>query len=240
MIRIGKFLSHVGVCSRRNADIFLKENKIYFDSERIVDLNFRIPEDYLHLPVVINNRDYYWNASTEIILLNKPINYACSHRSFRNQESIMTLLPPSKHLLYYAGRLDIQSRGLVVLSNQGDIIHRLTHPSFNVKKIYVVQLDVPLKPTDLNRMTKGIYDLGEWLIFKSIRQLSDPTKYEVILTEGKNREIRRVMERFDREVIDLQRIQVGEYKLNPKLKEGEYETIDTKSKKINYLILLTF
>ncbi len=224
-IRIGRFLSHTGLCSRRNAKDFLERNDVFFDSKKITDLNFKIPESKLNMPIVVGREKYYWKAKKEIILLNKPSGYICSHREYKNQRSVMRLLPPEKRKFFLAGRLDFMSRGLVVFSNNGEIIHKLMHPSFKIEKVYHVKIHSPLKKDEINKTLNGIYDEGALLKFDKIRLIQKEKKeYAVTLHGGKKREIRRIMKHFSRIVLDIKRVRLGNFKLND-LKEGEIMTI---------------
>ncbi len=223
-IRLGQFLAQNNLCSRRKAKSFLANNTLYFQQQKINDITFNLPAHLLEQPITVNGKPYYWNQKYEIILLNKPIGYICSHRQYKQYKSIKKLLPSNKAHYFFAGRLDVTSRGLMVLSNHGNYINRLTHPSFNVKKVYCVYLTTPMKTADYKSALKGVYDEGELLKIDNIQTLHKKNYYQFTLHRGRKREIRRLLRTLGYRIIDLQRIQIGEYKLNG-LKEGNIQTL---------------
>lgn len=225
-IRIGKLLAHAGVTSRREAATFLVGHDVRINGEHITDLNFRLPEDQLGaIALSIDGKLVELKGSDEVILLNKPTGVACSHRRQRirgkDLKTIFDLLPEKYARWFFAGRLDVSSEGLVLLSNDGDHIFALSHPSHGVLKKYVVRTSRPLSDADRARMEKGIMDKGEKLRFEKIIPLEVPAKYEIHLREGKNREIRRLLERVGVFVRQLIRIELGPYLL-ANLATGKY------------------
>ena len=224
-IRIGRFLSILGLCSRRNAKEFLENHDIYFEKIKIKDLNFSIDEAKLTEPIFVDGKEYQWQPKIEVILLNKPAGYVCSHKRQSGQNSVIELLPPAKRKFYFAGRLDRLSRGLMVFSNDGELIHKLTHPSFEIKKIYHVNLESPLTDHEMEKTIHGFYDRGEFLKFDSICPAKHSRYYEIVLHEGKNKEIRRVFDKMSHKVLDLKRIKLGKYDLRY-LPEGTYRYIN--------------
>lgn len=228
-MRIGKFLSHAGVCSRREAADFLLQHEVLLEGEKITRPDTRVSEK---ASLIINGEEIGLSAQKEVVLLNKPAGYVCSHREQKNKKSIFRLLPHSMQKYYFAGRLDEDSRGLVVLSNDGDFIYRLSHPSQNTHKLYRLQTNRPLSPDEQKRAMQGVFDRGEKLYLHKITPLKKITRYEIELTRGKNREIRRVIERLGARVADLQRVEMGKYKLKEEgdrtgiqIKEGEFKTL---------------
>ncbi len=223
-IRIGRFLSQTGLCSRRNTAIFLREHQIFFLGRQISELNFKIEDDQLSLPVCIDGKNYYWKSEQEVILLNKPLGYVCSHKEFKGEKSIMNFLDSSKKKYFFAGRLDKTSRGLIIFSNDGQLIYELTHPSFRVEKVYHIHVSPPLEGHLIKKTLKGVYDRQDLLKFDNLKLLKNQGHYEVSLHQGKNREIRRIMRTIRRNVIDLKRIRIGNFELK-NLKEGQIELL---------------
>ena len=220
-VRIGRFLSHIGLCSRREAANFVKERNVFFSGEKITDLNFTIKTEDLSKPLIVDNREYFWEDHKTVVLLHKPKGYISSHSRYKNVPSVMSLLPAEKSKFFFAGRLDKNSTGLMVFANDGDLIHRLTHPSYRVRKVYMVHVQPPLDNLSIQKCLKGIYDGKERLFFDKIKKTPEAGHYKIILHRGKNREIRRVMKRLKRTVLALQRIQLGIFKLGD-LKEGHF------------------
>lgn len=218
-IRIGKLLAQAGLISRREAAEFLAQHEVKIDGERIIDLNYRVPESQLTtIHLTVDRKAIELGGSDEVILLHKPTGVACSHRRQRIRgkelKTIFDLLPEKYSRWFFAGRLDVSSSGLVLLSNDGDHIFALSHPSHGVLKKYVVRTSRPLSDTERTRMEKGMMDKGEKLRFEKILPLEIPAQYEIHLREGKNREIRRLLERVGVFARQLVRIELGPYKLN--------------------------
>lgn len=223
-LRIGQFLSRSGICSRREAKEFLQAHTIVFQKQVIQDLNFKLPEDAI---IYVDGKKVSLPKEKIIVLLNKPAGYVCSHREQKGQKSIFRLLPKEWSHLFFAGRLDENSRGLVVLSNDGDLIYKLSHPSQKVKKEYLVKINRPLSEIEKTKLLKGVYDHGEKLRALDIEEIR-PAYYRIFLQEGKKRQLRRMFSQLGLTVLDLQRISVGEFRLG-NLAEGNYELLTTPS-----------
>ena len=224
-VRISQFLSQSGICSRRKGIFFLSDNEVYFKGKLITDISFKIPTQHLSEPIIINGKKYYWQQS-EIILLNKPKGYICSHREYKNYKSIFRFLSYSKRHYFFAGRLDVSSRGLMVLSNNGDYIYKLTHPSFRIKRVYHVILGRYLTQKETHLLLKGIYNQDEYLKLQEIHCIKKGKSpvYKIILYQGRKREIRRLMQEVRCKVLDIQRISFGEHHIFG-IPEGSIKTV---------------
>ncbi len=221
-IRIGRYLALTGACSRREAAEFLKEHQVVHAGKRIVAPNYHLSETD---SIEINGKRVEPQTGKKVILLNKPAGYICSHKEHKGEKSIFRLLPDEMNRYFYAGRLDVESRGLVVLSNDGDLIFRLSHPKFKTPKRYMVRLSRPISPEEMEKTTQGIWDRGERLKADKILKGKKPALYEVILHEGKNREIRRIFGSLRVKVTDLCRTHLGPYALDD-IVESEYKTVN--------------
>ena len=210
-------MAHAGVCSRRDAADFLQTNIVIHEGRQIQDLNFQVP---VNASLEINGKTIKLNE-TKIVLLHKPRGFVCTHREQKNQKSIFRLLPDNMKRYFYAGRLDEDSRGLVLLSNDGDLVYRLTHPSTKTSKIYHAHISRPLSPGETEKIMRGIWSAGEKLFVDSIEPLDKKALYEIHLHEGKNREIRRIFEALHLDVIDLFRLKIGDYEIDG-IPEGEF------------------
>jgi len=217
--RIGKFLSHAGLCSRRDAVEFLENHTVLYNGEKIIRPDQKIPKS---AELVVDGKSIFLEVTTKIVLLNKPVGYTCSHAEYKGEKSIFRLLPMSMQNFYFAGRLDKESRGLVILSNNGDFIHHLTHPSNRITKTYNLRTSRPLADFELEKCIKGVFDKNEILKFDSITSQERKCNYTVKLHQGRNREIRRVIGKFNVFVVDLQRISIGNYQVS-EIDEGSYK-----------------
>lgn len=157
------------------------------------------------------------------VAFNKPRGYVCSHAQQEVGQTIFTLLPKNFASLKIVGRLDSESEGLVILSSDGDFVQALSHPSSGKEKEYVVALDIPLTGESLKKLGAGVKIDGSTRKFKSLSKIS-PTTFRVILSEGRNRQIRRMFEGLGYNVIKLQRIRVGKLSLGT-LPSGKHKVI---------------
>lgn len=160
---------------------------------------------------------------SQIVLFNKPVWYVAS-KSDTHNTTIYEILPKQLHTYYYIGRLDKDSHWLLLLTNNPSIVHEFEHPKKTIEKEYIVELDIPIKMDDIEKMMKWIKDKEDILKAKKVSK-AWWKKIRIFLTEGKNRHIRRMCKALWYNVIDLQRIREGEYILGD-LKKGAYKIIE--------------
>lgn len=218
-IRIAKYLANCGIASRRKSEELILRGKVKIDDKVIKDLSTKVNEDSSNIYVddkIIKseNKEYY--------LLNKPKGYICSLSDPHN-DKIVTSLIKTKVKIFPVGRLDKDSQGLLLLTNDGDLTYKLTHPKFEVKKTYLVELDYEIDKRDIKELREGI-ELEEGIA--SVDSIRLRGKKEVIITihQGWKRQIRRMFDKLDYRVIELTRIEEGKLKLD-NLKVGKYRKI---------------
>lgn len=219
-------LARAGLCPRRAAAAFLAEHDVRLNGERVTELNSYIDEDKIAETVLlVDGERIFVKTDTAVVLLNKPKGVVCSHRKQairgKHLQTVFDLVPKEYATWFFAGRLDVSSEGLVVLSNDGDHIYALTHPAGGALKKYYVRTSRPLSEAERERTMKGIIDKGEKLRFVQIEPLALPAEYHVWLREGRNREIRRLMERVGVHVRRLVRLELGPYTLG-ELSSGKW------------------
>ena len=219
-IRLNKFLAErIGV-SRREADDLIAAGRVTVNGTPAT-LGAHIDKSS---KVCYNNRTIPFDTSYLYIAFNKPVGYVCSRRAQGPAPTLYDILPAEYRHLKTVGRLDKDSSGLILLTNDGDFAYQMTHPKFRKTKIYQVQLDRPLEPLH----QQMISDYGVMLDdgpskFTVIRDDdSDPASphYTVVLTEGRNRQIRRTFAALGYRVTVLHRTEFGPYRLSG-LKPGE-------------------
>ena len=216
-MRINKFIANSGYCSRRNADLLLEQGKVFVNG-KLATKGIDISEND---EVLVEGKKIKLEEAKKYYLLNKPIGYSSTAKA-QFQEKIVLDLIDSKERIYPVGRLDKDSFGLLLLTNDGDLAFRLTHPSHNVEKEYIVKVDKTLKESDLKKLSSGIMLEGK--ITSNI--------VKVFLKEGRNRQIRKMFKTLDYNVISLERIAFGKIKLG-KLKVGNYRELSKEE--IEYL-----
>ena len=204
--RLVKFLCAAGVASRRAAGDLVKAGRIAVNGRTIREPGFRIlPADTVTLdgrPVEPAGRFHY-------IMLNKPRGYVCTNadpHAPRKAVDLIRLDPPVR--LFSAGRLDKESEGMILFSNDGDYVARLTHPRYEIRKTYLVRVTREFTEPELTRIRTGITDGGEHLRVISIAPAGN-CLYRIVLNEGKKREIRRLTAAVGAPTLELRRIRIG-------------------------------
>lgn len=219
--RLNKYLAlQLGV-SRREADLLLEQGKVRVNNT-VASLGARItPTD----SVTVNGKKLTHTTPHIYLMLNKPVGYVCSRRAQGNQPTIYTLLPASYHHLKSVGRLDRDSSGLILLTNDGDFAYRMTHPKFQKTKVYTIRLDHDLTPLHQQLISDyGIQleDGRSQLILERLSETSR-TEWRVTMNEGRNRQIRRTFTALGYTVTKLHRITFGPYSLGD-IKPGQFKT----------------
>lgn len=232
MIRLNKYISNSGVCSRREADVLISEGKIKINNQVVTALGTKVNKE----DIVIYNGKILKAENHKYILINKPKNCITTVKDTHERKTVIDIIEGvCDERLYPVGRLDRDTTGLLLMTNDGELTTRLTHPSFGIKKKYVIQLENSIHPDSLKEMVKGIQlDDGEVKYDDVIygRQQTDRTQLIVTLHSGKNRVIRRTMEYFDKTLLHLDRIEfAGIRKGN--LQRGNWRFLDPKE--VGYL-----
>lgn len=227
-MRINKFISNCGYCSRRYADILIDEKKVFVNGKLATKAMDVTKED----DVKISGKVLKFQNKKVYYLLNKPKGYATTLKD-KFQDKIILDLLDIKEKIYPVGRLDKDSFGLLLLTNDGDLTFKLTHPKHNIEKEYLVKLDKILKLEDLNTLSNGIVLEGK-MTRKARFEIFDREKnmVKVFLKEGRNRQIRKMFKILGYNVISLERIAFGKIRLNG-LELGKYREL--KKEEIEYL-----
>jgi 23S rRNA pseudouridine2605 synthase/23S rRNA pseudouridine2604 synthase len=208
LVRLQKFLSEAGACSRRKGEMHILAGDVSVNGTVVVTLGTKVdPEtDVVHLnglPVGKTDRHIY-------VMLNKPegVVASCEHRG----EPVVTDLVDLPERLFPVGRLDKDSTGLLLMTNDGRIHHRISHPSFDHEKEYDVTVQWPVADQALAAMEKGMPLAGVMTRPTRVRRVSS-NRFRIVLMEGKNRQIRRMVKQVGNRVVRLHRIRVADLKL---------------------------
>ena len=235
-LRLQKFLAEAGLCSRRKGESWISEGLVTVNGEQ-AKLGRRVDPDK-DIVKVKGRRVQAHSQPILTLMVNKPKGFTCSNEDEHAKRLIFELLD-KKHKslrLFCAGRLDLESEGLVILTNDGSLAHRLTHPSNEVRKRYQVEINKPLAKEHLPLITKGVTLEGEFLRLDEVRAKNGSPvghmRLEIIMGHGRKREIRRVFESFGYRVKKLKRIAIGGLILR-KLPVGSYREL--RSKEIDLL-----
>jgi 23S rRNA pseudouridine2605 synthase len=222
-IRINKFLAACGLGSRRAVEEIVLAGRVTIDGSRVESLSRQVTDES---EVAVDGRRVFASAGGRVVLLHKPVNVMTTRNDPEGRATIYDLMPESLRRLAYAGRLDFASRGLVVLTDDGELLFRLTHPRWDHPKRYIVELDAPLAPQDLARVREGRIELPDELPLKPVAAAQHGHMLELELREGRNRQIRRMMAELGREVRDLCRVSVGCWTLEG-LEPGEWRELSS-------------
>ncbi|MFO1053821.1 MAG: pseudouridine synthase [Planctomycetota bacterium] len=213
-VRLNRYLASAGVCSRRAADELIASGRISVNGEPIVELGTRIDPQNDDVRVdgrrVAEERKVY-------ILFNKPKDVVCTNAQNEQRRRVIDYLPQVKGRVYTVGRLDTDSEGLILVTNDGDFAQRVAHPSFGVTKTYAVLVHGRVEDETLQKARGGVWlaegrTSGARIVVE--RRGRDRTYLKVSIREGRNREIRRIFARIDHPVISLKRIRIGSLTLH--------------------------
>lgn len=227
-MRLNRFIAKTGFCSRRKADLLIKEGKVKVNGVYIKEPWYRVEDkDRIEIDnMIINHKKIEY----KYIIINKPKGVVCTLKDRFAERKIIDLLPQSLKNLYPVGRLDKNSCGLLILTNDGDFCFRLTHPKFNIEKEYIVKIKGDFDRKMIEKAQRGVKDGKDILKVKSIKIIKKNEKgtcLRIVAVEGKKRHIRRLLKNLGVEVIELQRIRIGRLRLG-NLKEGEYKILTKK------------
>ena len=213
MVRLQKFLSEAGVASRREGEKLILAGRISVDGQVVRLLGTKI--DPAKNEMALDGRPLKPLAK-RFVALHKPPKFLCTRRDTHDRRTVFDLLPADWGHLFTIGRLDADSEGLILLTNDGEVCQKVAHPSHGLLKTYRVTLARRLDPEALKQLTSGLRDKGDFLKAKRARLLSannTRSEAELVLAEGKNREVRRMFKALDLRVLRLQRVAVGPVKL---------------------------
>jgi len=219
-MRLNRFLAVCGVGSRRGVEEVIRASRVTINGELISDLGRRVIEGDA---VCVDGNPVKAPRQYSYIVLNKAPGCVTTRKDPEARETVYDFLPSGYQTLRTVGRLDLQSRGLLLFTDDGDLAYRLTHPSWQIPRTYHVWTDRPIGPEGKNALLEGV-DIGEGEIVQAKRVKVDEEKTEITLLEGKNREIRRMMEAINRRVRDLKRVSFGPLQLGP-LASGEFREL---------------
>lgn len=223
MDRLNKFLAHAGVGSRRQCEELILAGRVSVDGQTVRDLATRVgPEQRITVDgqPLKAERLVYW-------LVHKPRGYLCTNYDPAGRPRVIDLVPHISQRVYTVGRLDEASEGLLLLTNDGELANRLLHPRFGVAKTYLVQVAGSPSPQDLQQLRKGIW-LSEGQVrvrqVKRLKKQGESTWLRIVLCEGKNREIRRMLARLQHKVLALRRLALGPLQLGS-LARGKFRRL---------------
>ncbi len=212
-MRINKFLADKGIASRRHADEMILAGRVTINGNLAtlgasVEEGDEVAVDDIVLESTEKKEEYY--------LMNKPKGVVCTVNDDRGRKTVMDLLPEGVGRVFPVGRLDYSTEGLLILTNDGDLAYRLTHPQTEIPKTYMAKIEGTLTEKDLNPIRSGV-ELDGVLTKKCKAHIVETnkayTKVHITITEGRNRQVRRMFESIGKTVELLRRVSIGQLKL---------------------------
>ncbi len=218
-IRLNKYLASAGIGSRRACDTMVQHGEVVINGEICLSPGYRVqPEDFIK----VNGRRIE-PLEIQSIVLHKPAGLVCTRSDENNRATIYELLPPRLHHLAHVGRLDLDSEGLLILSNDGELTQALTHPSHKIEKLYQVTTENAFENSILNQLEKGVFTEVGKARAVSVKRISS-RRLEMILNTGLKRQIRYMIQAVGHRVKRLVRLKIGELTLDT-LKPGKWRIL---------------
>ena len=207
-IRLNKYLSEAGVCSRREADRLLEAGRVTVDGETAA-MGQRVSQGQ---HVCLDGKPVGEKERPVLLLVNKPAGIVCTTAEFKGEKNIVDLVHyPIR--LYPVGRLDKESEGLILMTNQGELMNKILRPGNAHEKEYLVEVNRPVTAGFLEALRRGVPMLGT-VTAPCRAEKTGPKSFRMILTQGLNRQIRRMCEYFDYRVVGLRRIRIMNFTLD--------------------------
>ncbi len=203
-MRLNRYLALCGLGSRRSVEDLIRFGRITVNGEP-AELGTAVGDDDV---VAMDGKPVKPADEHAYILFNKPAGYVCSRGDTHGRPTVYDLLPPEYQNLHYVGRLDMDSRGLLFFTSDGDFTLHLTHPRNAIPRIYAVRTRYPLTDEDIQDLLGGV-EVEPDVVFRCKEVETTKTGYRLTLTEGKKREIRRLLQALGHHVTDLKRVAFG-------------------------------
>jgi 23S rRNA pseudouridine2605 synthase len=227
MERLNKFLAHAGAGSRRHCEDLISAGRVKVDGQVVRELGTKVDPEKQEVSVdgkpLAAERLTYW-------AVHKPPGYLCTNHDPAGRPLAVDLVEHVPQRVYTVGRLDEDSEGLMLMTNDGDLAHKLMHPRYGVEKTYLVQVAGKPGSEELAQLLKGVYLSDGHVKAKKVKRLKSQGEsawLEIVLNEGKNREIRRMLARLKHKVMRLKRTAIGPIELG-RLRSGKSRPLKTE------------
>jgi 23S rRNA pseudouridine2605 synthase len=203
---LNKFIAHAGICSRRDAAELVKVGKVLVNGEKVLEPGHKVSDKD---DIKVNGKKLFLRRNLVYILLNKPKDYITTTEDPQGRKTVLDIIRnATEERVYPIGRLDRNTTGVLLLTNDGELAQKLSHPSYEIRKIYEVKLDKPLVKKDFDTIVNGV-TLEDGFIAPDLLAYADPKDKSVIGIEihsGRNRIVRRIFEQMGYDVRNLDRV----------------------------------
>jgi len=221
-VRLQKYLAEAGVASRRKSEQLITEGHVSVNGVVVTELGTKVNEETDS--VAVDGKQVQPEEKTVYLLMNKPVGYITTVEDTHNRKTVMDLLSGVKERVYPVGRLDADTRGLLLFTNDGEFAFRMTHPKFKMEKTYLAEVKGIISENELQQLRDGV-ELEDGLTAPAKVELLRRDKYrsviELRIHEGKNRQVRRMCAAVNHEVLQLKRTEMGPLNLKG-VAEGAY------------------
>ena len=224
-MRLEKFLSESGTASRRDAKQYITAGRVSVNGKRVL-----IPGTHIapqQDEITFDGKPIRGKPKQIYLMLNKPAGYVTTVRDERGRPTVMALVPDISERIYPVGRLDLDTEGLLLMTNDGDFAHRILHPSHEIQKTYIAWVEGQPNRREIQRMREGI-EIEEGVVTSAkvdqTERREGQTQFKVVIHEGKKRQIRRMFHAIDHDVLHLKRIGIGSLSLG-RLSIGKYRLL---------------
>lgn len=223
-MRLNKYIASAGVCSRRKADELIENGNVKVNGATVKAMGWQVEEDDV---VEVNGRVIEAAGKKVYVVVNKPLGYITSMQDEKDRDTVADLVADIPQRLFPVGRLDYNTTGLLIMTNDGELTQTLTHPRHKVYKTYVAKVAGVISDSRLAKLRKGV-DIGGFVTspakVRLVKQMPRHAVVEISIREGKNRQVRKMFAAVGNKVQDLHRTAIGEIRLG-RLKEGHYRKL---------------
>ena len=231
-VRLNKYIADAGICSRRKADELIGNGNVKVNGATMKELGYQVEDGDV---VMVNGKKIETAGKKVYVVVNKPLGYITSMDDDKDRATVAELVSDIPERLFPVGRLDYNTSGLLIMTNDGQLTYTLTHPKHEVYKTYIAKVAGVLSDSRIAKLRKGV-DIGGFITspakVKVIKQMPRHAIVEISIREGKNRQVRKMFAAVGNKVQELQRISIGEIKLG-RLMEGHYRKLNREE--IEYL-----
>jgi 23S rRNA pseudouridine2605 synthase len=227
-IRLQKVIANAGISSRREAERMIREGLVTVNGEVVTELGTQVDPEDCHIKV--RGKLIRRESKKVYLMLHKPDGYVTTLKDPQGRPTVMDLLHKVSERVFPVGRLDFHSEGLLLITNDGELANSVMHPKYHVPKTYQVKVKGKPSSSQISKVGRGIR-LKEGLTapaeIQKVKYLSANTNLEIIISEGKKRQIRRMFEKIGHPVLRLKRVRIGPIRLG-KLAPGEFRKLETR------------
>lgn len=229
-MRINKFLATAGIASRRKAEEYISAGRVKINGTVVTSLSTDVKDTDI---VLCDGKKVRSITKFEYYKLHKPKGYVTTVEDDKNRKTIIDLMRGVHTRVFPVGRLDYDTEGLILLTNDGDLANILTKPNSEIKKVYHAHIEGEISTDDIKKLSTGV-DIGGYITKPCSVQVAETknniSKLVIAITEGKNRQVRKMLEAIDKNVVFLKRVEIGEIRLGG-LSRGEYAPLNPKEMK---------